>query len=394
MSQSFDVVIIGGGIVGGAVATFLAQHPDFKGSIAMVERDKTYEKASAPRSMGGIRQQFTTPENIRISQFAAEFLANIAEFLSVDGEVPDVNFRENGYLFLASEATEASMRRIHEIQINEGAKVELLDPDSLVKRFPLINPDGLALASFGLADEGFIDAFSLLQGFRKKARAAGVVMIDAEVSDITTKGGQVESVSLSSGEKIGCGIAVNCAGYSAGNVASWAGISLPVKPRKRYVYVLDARHEIKDFPLMIDNTGIFLRPEGAYFLCGLSPNDDEDEDVDPDDFEVDHSWFEERIWEALAHRAPVFEAIKVVNSWAGHYDMNLFDHNAIIGAHRACPNLYHATGFSGHGVQQAPAVGRGMAELIATGGFETLDLSVFRPERIEENDPHIEEAVV
>lgn len=388
------MVVIGGGVIGGAVSTFLARHPSFTGTIAMIERDKTYEKASAPRSMGGIRQQFSTPENIRISQFAAEFLNNLPEYLSVNGDVPDVNFRENGYLFLASPETEATMRRIHDIQIKEGAEVELLTPDILSKRFPLINPDGIALASYGLAGEGFIDAFSLVQGFRKKARASGVTMIDAEATNISVKNGHLESIALDSGEVISCGVAVNCAGYEAGTIASLAGVSLPVKPRKRCVYVLDARHEIKDFPLMIDATGIFVRPEGAYFLCGLSPEDDEDVDADPNDFDVDHSWFEERIWEALAHRAPVFEAIKVVNSWAGHYDMNLFDHNAILGPHPACPNLFHATGFSGHGVQQSPAVGRGMAELIATGSFETLDLSVFRPERIENNKPHIEEAVV
>ncbi|MDJ0684562.1 MAG: FAD-dependent oxidoreductase [Alphaproteobacteria bacterium] len=392
--QNFDIVIIGGGVIGGATATFLARREDFNGSIAVIERDRTYEFASTPRSMGGVRQQFTTPENIRISQFTAEFLRNLPDYLAVEGETPDLSFRQNGYLFLASSESETAMRRIHATQTREGAPVALLTPDEIGARFPEMRLDGVTLGSFGTEHEGWIDAFALVQGFRKKAQSLGVAFLNEEAVGLTLDKGRVSEVQLRSGIRIGCGIAVNAAGYMSGSVAAWAGLDMPVKPRKRMVFVIDNRRPAPHWPLLIDLNGVYIRPEGRYFLCGVSPEESEDSDADPADFEVDHDWFETRIWETLAARALMFEAVKVVNAWAGHYDMNLFDHNAILGPHPDVPNLIHATGFSGHGIQQSPAVGRGVAELIATGGYESLDLSAFRVERIAENKPFVEEAVV
>ena len=394
MTDTYDVVIIGGGVIGSAAAFFLAERPDFSGTVAVVERDSSYEFASTPRSCGGVRQQFTTPQNIRISQFTAAFLAQIADRLAVDGDVPDVNFRKNGYLFLGTEAMAGPMRRINEVQKASGAPVELLDGDALAARFAWLNTEGIACGSFGEEDEGWIDPFSLLQAFRRKAKSLGVDYVDDEVVSIARDGGRVTGVTLASGRVLGCGAAVNAAGYRGGKVAAMIGADLPVRPRKRSVFVVDIREQIADYPLVIDHTNVYWRPEGQFFICGRSPDADNDPEVEDDDFVVDHAWFESEIWPIMAERDSRFEALKVVNSWAGQYDMNLFDHNAVIGPHPDVENFYFANGFSGHGLQQSPAVGRAISELITTGTYETLDLSVFRFERIAENKPFLELAVV
>lgn len=393
-NQAFDVVIVGGGVIGSAIAYFLSARADFSGRIAVVERDQTYEFASAPRSLGGVRQQFTTPENIKISQFTADFLAGVGDFLEVDGDRPDVGFKKQGYLFLGTPEMETAMHRIHEIQKREGAPVTLLDPAAMSEKFPYLNLDGISLGSYGTANEGWIDPFALLQAFRRKARMLGVTYFDDEVIGLDRDGGKVTAAHLKSGETLAAGVIVNAAGYRSGKVAAMAGADLPVRPRKRSVFVVDIREQIPNHPLLIDPSGVYWRPEGQYFICGTSPKEPDDPEVADDDFDVDHEWFEEEIWPVMAERCPKFEALKVVNSWAGMYDMNLFDHNAVIGPHPEITNLYFANGFSGHGLQQSPAVGRALSELITVGKFETLDLTAFRFDRIAAGEKFLEEAVV
>lgn len=393
-NQAFDVVIIGGGVVGSAIAYFLTARADFTGRVAVVERDQTYEFASAPRSLGGVRQQFTTPENIKISQFTAEFLAEVGDLLEVDGDRPDVGFKKQGYLFLGTAEMEASMRRIHDIQRRENAPVALLDATAIAAKFPWLTLDGITLGSYGTANEGWIDPFALLQAFRRKARAQGATYFDDEAVAIDRDGARVTAVRLKGGDILSAGKIVNAAGFRAGRVAAMAGIDLPVQPRKRSVFVVDIKEQIPNHPLLIDSSGVYWRPEGQYFICGTSPEEENDPEPDYDDFEVDHEIFENEIWPVMAARCPKFEALKVVNSWAGMYDMNLFDHNAVIGPHPDVTNLYFANGFSGHGLQQSPAVGRAVAELIAAGKFETLDLAAFRFDRIAAGEKFLEEAVV
>lgn len=393
-SKAFDVVVIGGGVIGSAIAYFLSNRADFTGSIAVIERDQTYEFASAPRSLGGVRQQFTTPENIKISQYTAEFLAEVGDLLEVDGDRPDVGFKKQGYLFLGAPGMEDGMRRIHDIQRRENAPVTLLDAGAMAERFPWLNLDGITLGSYGTANEGWIDPFALLQAFRRKARALGATYFDDEAVGMNRDGGTVTAVHLKGGDTLSAGVVVNAAGYRGGKVAAMAGANLPVAPRKRSVFVVDIKEQIPDHPLLIDHTGVYWRPEGQYFVCGKSPEEDNDPEVEDDDFEVDHAWFENEIWPVMAERCSKFEALKVVNFWAGMYDMNLFDHNAVIGPHPEITNLFFANGFSGHGIQQSPAVGRALSELIAAGKFETLDLSAFRFERIAAGEKFLEEAVV
>jgi sarcosine oxidase len=374
-TESYDVVIIGGGVIGSSTAYFLASQPGFQGRIAVIEKDSTYETAATPRSAGGVRQQFSTPENVVISQFAAQFYKSIDEHLAVGNEKPAIQFRENGYLFLATHAGLKTLVANHRIQHEYGAETLLWTPQELEARFPWVNIADLAGATFGPSNEGWIDPYGLLQAFRKKARSLDVTYVSGEVVGLELANGRVTAVKLKEGGRIACGTAVNAAGYRARVIAGYAGIDLPVHPRKRFIYVFDCREEFESdsMPLTIDPSGVWFRPESGNFICGVSP--DESDDPDCTDFELDYRLFEDLIWPSLAHRVPVFEAIKLVRAWAGHYDYNVLDQNVLIGPAPQVPNLHFANGFSGHGLQQSPAIGRALSELIAYGEFRTLDLS-------------------
>lgn len=380
MLRNFDVVIIGGGVIGSAAAYFLAAEEAFGGSIAVIERDPTYAEAATPRSAGGIRQQFSTPENVLISSFGVNFVKSVAEHLSVGSEAPELNFREEGYLFLSTGAGLRTLIDNQQLQHQLGAGTLLMTPAELAERFPWLNCGDLAGGSFGPVNEGWLDPYSLLQAFRRKARALGVTYLQDEVGGVEVSQGRVRSVALRSGETIGCGAVVNCAGVNAWRIAAWIGLDLPVRPRKRFVYVFDCREELTGVPLIVDPSGVWVRPEGVNFICGVSP--DEGNDPDSTDFELDYRLFEELIWPTLAHRVPAFEAIKLIRAWAGHYDYNLLDQNVIVGPAPHVPNFFMANGFSGHGLQQSPAIGRALSELIAYGGYRTLDLRRFGYERV------------
>ena len=390
--QSCDVLIVGGGVIGSAIAYFLAGRTDFKGSIVVVEKDATYETAATPRSAGGVRQQFSTPENVQMSQFGAAFIKSIGEHLSVDGDIADVPFTEWGYLFLATDGGLETLRGNHTTQTSLGAKVALLTPSELKTRFSWLCVDDLAGGCYGLADEGWTDPYGLLQAFRRKARALGATYLADEAVGFERGGRGVASVTLRDGGRLGCGAVVNAAGYHAHKIAAAAGIDLPVRPRKRIVYVFDCRSGPQRAPLTIDPTGVWCRPEGASFICGISPP--EADDPDTTDLEIDYRWYEDVVWPTLAHRIPAFEAIKLVRAWAGHYDYNTLDQNAILGPHPEVGNFYFANGFSGHGLQQSPAVGRAIAELIAHGAYRSIDLGRFGFERVLRRAPLFELNVV
>lgn len=383
--RHFDVVIAGGGIIGSAIAYFLAAEPAFAGSIAVVEPDPTYGEAATPRSAGAIRQQFSTPENIEISRFGIEFIKRAGEHLAVDGEAPDIGFLEHGFLFLASPAGLAVLDANHALQRRHGADVARLGPAALHDRFPWLATDDLGGGTLGLSGEGWFDPFTLLQAFRRKARSLGVVYIKDRVVAMRSTGARVTAVALGGGEDIVCGMVVDAAGPRAAEVAAMAGLTLPVRPRKRLVFVFNCRTEIAGCPLVIDPAGLWFRPESGAFICGISPP--EEEDPDCLDFEIDYGLFDRLLWPLLARRVPAFEAIKTTRAWAGHYDYNTFDQNAILGPHPEVANFHFANGFSGHGVQQSPAVGRAIAELITFGGFRSLDLGRFGYARMAAGAP-------
>ena len=382
LQRRYDVVIVGGAIVGSAIAYFLARESEGRLSTLVVERDPSYARCSTSGSLSSIRQQFSRAENIVISQFGIGFIKSVADHLTVDGETPDLGFREPGYLVLADADGLGILETNHRLQRDLGAQVALLSPDDLARRFPWLSVEGLAGGALGLADEGWVDAYSLMVGFRKKAIALGVTYVSDEVTGLERHGARVIAARLAGAGRIEAGWVVNAAGPNGRAVAAMAGLDLPVYSRKRCVFVFDCKTTIPDCPLVIDPTGVFVRPEGPAYVTGWSPP--EAEDPDCEDFQVDWPLFEDKIWPVIARRVPAFEAIKATNAWACHYAFNPLDHNAILGPHPEVENFIFANGFSGHGVQQSPAVGRGIAEFLVHGRYVSLDLSPFRFARFAE----------
>ena len=365
-----DVVIIGGGVIGSATAYFLRL--DGRCRVIVIERDASYARASSALSASSIRQQFSCPVNIALSRFGLEFLRNLEEHLEVDGDAPAIGLREPGYLYLAGPDGEAVLRANYATQAAHGVKTALLDPAGLRARFPWMNVEGLVAGSLGLDGEGWFDGPALHRAFLRKARSLGAEYRQAEAVGFEREGDAITAVRLADGERVPCGAVVNAAGPYARTVASWAGIALPVEARRRSVFVLACRERLPDCPLVIDTTGVWFRPDGERFLAGWSPP--EQDDPERLALDVDHEQFDEVVWPAVAARAPALEAVRVTGSWAGHYEFNTFDQNALLGRLPEAPNLYFGNGFSGHGMQQSAGAGRGLSELILHGRWTTLDL--------------------
>ncbi len=387
-----DVVIAGGAAIGSSAAYFLASNPDFHGSVLVVEKDFSYEKCATTLSAASIRHQFSTPGNIQMSQFGTEFIKHIGEHLAVNGEAPDVGFHEKGYLFLATPAGQSILESNHRVQRSLGADVSLLTPAQLQTRYPWLNTEDLSAGSLGLSGEGWLDAYGLMHGFRRKAISLGVQYQQAQVVGVKRQGRKVQSVALSDGSSIECAVLINAAGTGAHALAHNAGIDLPVQSRKRCVFHFTSSAQVSNCPMVIDPSGAYFRPEGKGFICGISPPAEQDPECV--DFDVQHSLFDDVLWPLLAARVPGFEAVRLQNAWAGHYDMNTFDCNVILGAHPELDNLLFANGFSGHGMQQSPAVGRALSELVAYGAYRSLDLRAFGWNRVLENKPLLEINVV
>jgi FAD-dependent oxidoreductase domain-containing protein 1 len=387
-----EIVVIGGAVVGSSIACHLAQRLGAGERVLVLEKDPSYARCATALSAGSIRQQFSTPVNVATSLYGIAFLREIGERLAVAGARPDIGLVEGGYLFLASQAGLPALAENFRVATGFGADIAWLEGGALSAAFPWLATEGVAAGTFGRSGEGWFDGYGLMQAFRAKARSLGVVYAPAEAVGLDLAGGRVAGVRLADGGRIACGAAVLAAGTGTAGLAAGAGIDLPVRSRKRFVFTFDCREALPRFPLLIDPSGVYVRPEGTGYLCGRSPA--EAEDPDSVDFEVDHAWFEERIWPVLAARVPAFEAIRPGRAWAGHYDLNLFDQNAFVGVLPGFENLYIANGFSGHGLQQAPAVGRGLAELITAGRYLTLDLASLGYERYLRRAPLVEHAVV
>uniref|UniRef100_A0A2K5ZLY8 FAD-dependent oxidoreductase domain-containing protein 1 n=1 Tax=Mandrillus leucophaeus TaxID=9568 RepID=A0A2K5ZLY8_MANLE len=361
-----DVVIVGGGVLGLSVAYWLKKLENRQGGmqVLVVERDHTYSQASTGLSVGGICQQFSLPENIQLSLFSASFLRNINEYLAVTDAPPlDLQFNPSGYLLLASEKDAAAMESNVKVQKQEGAKVCLMSPDQLRNKFPWINTEGVALASYGMENEGWFDPWCLLHGLRQKLASMGVSFCQGEVTRFVTSSQCMlttddEMVTLKSihevhvkmdhsleYQPVECAIVINAAGAWSAQIAALAGIG-------------------KGPPGTLQGTKLPVEPR-------------KEEEPDPANLEVDHDFFQEKVWPHLALRVPAFETLKVQTAWAGYYDYNTFDQNGVVGPHPLVVNMYFATGFSGHGLQQAPGVGRAVAEMILEGSFQTIDLSPF-----------------
>lgn len=392
----YDVVIVGGAMFGASVAWFLADNPDFDGSVLVVERDPTYELSSTAHTNSCMRQQFSNEINVRISQFAADFVKNFHEYMGNDDRVPKLTIQNYGYMYLAdNEGFAETLRESQKVQLACGAGTRIMSANEIKAEYPFYNVEDIVAGSHNLVDEGFWDGPTVFDWWRRSAREKGVEYVANEVVAMTRNavGSKVQSVTLASGEIINCSRLVNASGPRAALTARMAGIELPVEPRKRYTYIFSAEKPVeRDVPLTIDPSGVHFRSDGANYLAGCPPENDPA--VAPDDFIEDQSIWEEKIWPTVANRVPQFDAIRVVNSWVGHYAFNTFDHNAVLGPHTDVENFIFVNGFSGHGLQQSPAMGRGIAELITYGEYRELDLSPFNYSRIPNNQPFVEKAII
>jgi len=388
MSQLYDVIIIGGGIIGSSIA-FNLKNDGFDGKIAVFERDPTYEYSSTALSSAGIREQFSQEVNIKISMYALEILKNFEEEMQVDEDPPHIGLKNTGYMFVAN--TEKQMSILEKNNVTQkrlGASVELIGPDEILNKVPIMNIEGVTGASFGERDSD-IDPWGFLQAYIKKGKSLGVKYIYDEVTEILTEENSVAGIKTKKGDKFLSGIIVNASGPWSGEVAKLAGITLPVVPLRRQMFFFNAPKKFDYmFPLIINGNGLVWRNEtDEQFRVSKY------KEGDPPgfNFTVDYDFFNEVLWPELAHIAPLFNSLKLTRAFSGLYCVNTIDANAIVGEHPELQGFYLATGFSGHGLQQAPAIGKGFSELIRLQRYETLDLGSLKPQRFEMNELVIEE---
>jgi glycine/D-amino acid oxidase-like deaminating enzyme len=378
-----DIAIIGGSLSGAAMAHHLAAL-GFGGRIVLIERDPAFTHAATSLSAAGIRQQFSSAQNIALSARTLAFLrATGAERFSL---------REQGYLILSSPSGRAIHAENHAVQMNSGADIAWLEPDELARHMAWLNVEGLGAGTLGRTGEGWFDPHALRAHLRGTAREAGVVLRQGAVTalDMSADGA---TIGFADGSRLRAARVVICAGPQSGDVAALAGVALPVEPRKRTVFVFSCREALAGLPLVADPSGVWFRPEGNRFICGWSPDDADDVRAADDDFAPDWALFEDILWPALAARVPVFERLKLETAWVGHYDTNAFDHNAVIGPLDDGARLFAVTGFSGHGVQQAYAAAEGCAALMLDR-LPPTDITPFAFARIAAGRPFLERNII
>ena len=375
------LVIVGGGVIGCAAAYFLARE---HGVLAQVlERDPTYTRASSALSASSIRQQFSTPLNIALSRASLDLMAPWRDTLS---------FVEAGYLYLVPEAAAGALRTLNQLQRSAGADIRLLDPDALRARWPWLCTNDIALGSWGARGEGWFDGPALHQRLRREAVALGVRFDRADIHTFETRADTVLAAIDTNGSRYEVEQVILCAGAWSAPLVAALGVALPVRARKRDVFVLEAPTTLPGCPLLIDPSGVWMRPDQRVFLTGAPPRDGDPDDAPLDT--IDHGLFDECIWPVLAARIPAFEALRVRSAWAGYYEMNTFDHNGLVGALPGWRNAFTACGFSGHGMQHALAVGRGLASFVVRGEWGAIDLAPLSPERLARNEPLVESNII
>ncbi len=384
-----DIVVIGGGIVGSAVAYFLAR-TGRAGKVAVIEPDPSYAFSATPAANGGIRQLFSLSENILMARYGLDFFADFHKVMAVDGNAADIGFKRRGYLFISDDGDHARMEANHRLQESLGARVNLLDRDALKARFPSLNVTDVALAVHA-PDDAWINPHAALMGFRDKARSLGVDYVEDRVVDWRSGGGLAREVNLASGATLAPNSFVLAAGAWSGEIGALIGLALPVEAMCRESHYFVTSNEIEPLPFIKTETHLAFGPEGEGYAGGL-PDWDQ-----PAGFHLDAhpTRFEDLVWPRLAHRLPPLETLKLRRSWVGHYARNRLDLTAIVGRWEGGPeNAYMACGYSGHGIMHAPASGLALAELILEGGFRTLDLSAFGYGRIAAGRPYREQGII
>jgi FAD-dependent oxidoreductase domain-containing protein 1 len=383
------IVIIGGSIMGSSLAYHLAIAGE-AARVLVIEPDPTYALAAAPRSAGGVRLMHGLAENIEMSRYGREVYQSFATLMDVDGEPGTFPFRALGYLYLVAGApavreAESSWR----VQTAQGVANELLERAALAARFPAMRFDDVDAGLFA-PEDGFIDPYAAVQGFRRKAVSLGVEYLPDRVVGIEAGARRAERVLTASGARIEAEAVVNMTGAWASEICAMVGMPLPVEPLSRPTFYFELREPLGPLPLTKDPSGASFRTEGAGFAAGFTRPDA------PGGFrwdvgEDDHDLFERVIWPRLAHRVPAFERLRVKRTWAGHYAWNRLDGNTIVGPWiGGLENFYVATGFSGAGLQKAPAIGRALTELLLEGRYRTLDLSRLSYQRVIDNAPLVE----
>ena len=394
-NTSYDVVIIGGATMGACTAWFLVSNPDFSGKVLVVEPDPTFSQAQTGASNNCMRQQFANPINVKIGQYAADFVRSFRESLGGDPKVPELSIRNFGYLYLSDNADlTAVLQRDQRVQEECGAGTKMVTADEIAAAYPFYKLDDIEAGSLNTENEGYYNAPLMVEWLIKKSVELGVDYVQNEVTAIGRDGDEVTSVTLATGETIEAGAVVNASGTRAGIVADMAGLKLDIQSKRRYTYIFRAKQPLdRDLPLTIDPTGVHFRQFGDDYLVGCPPLG-EDATVDVDDFSAEDDIWEQKIHPIIANRIPQFKEVEIVDFWMGHYDFNTFDYNVVIGPHDEVSNFHFTNGSSGHGSQQGPAVGRGVAEQIIYGEFRSMDLSPFLYERFAKGERVIERAVI
>jgi|TARA_B100001059_G_scaffold212890_1_gene228296 FAD-dependent oxidoreductase domain-containing protein 1 len=387
--MNYDIVIIGGGIIGSSVAYHLARDGR-AGTIAVIERDITYSEAATPRGSGGIRQLFSLPENIEMARYGLDFYKKFDQTMSSKGDQISISFRRQGYLFVSDAGNEKVMEQNFHNQQKMGVKAQLLDNTNLEQLFPSIYNNDVKLAVYS-PDDAWIDAYSALNGFKSKARELGVTYVSEEISSANIQNKKIKSLKCEEGPTVRGEVFILATGAWSGEIAKYFDVNIPVEPMSRESYFFRCDKEIEPLPFIKTETDLAFRPEGNGFTGGMP------------DWSVKGGWnwelsptrFEDTVWPSLAHRIPAMKTIKLERSWRGHYARNNLDYNAIIGPWAANPhNLLIATGFSGHGIMHAPATGLAISELVLEGRYKTIDLTRFGTERVVAEKPYRESGIV
>jgi FAD-dependent oxidoreductase domain-containing protein 1 len=381
-----DVVIVGGAAMGAATAYYLKTvEPSLE--VTVVERDPTYRQSSTVLSDGNVRIQFNLEENIRMSQYALEVLADFPERMAVGDFKPEPAARHQGNLFLTDEAHRLDAEVGLQRQLDLGCAAEWLEAPEIRRRFPAYDGAGYAGGTLGPLD-GSVDPTAVLQGYVRKSASLGVEYLTSAAAAFTKKGDAMTGVTLADGTHLAASVVVNAAGAWCAPLAATVQVDLPVIPVMRTVYTIETSIDNSVLPSVFLPSGLYVIPEAAgRFLVGWSQRDD----PVGYDFDFSRGKFYELIWPELGTQLPAFEALNLTGGWVGLYEVNSLDENAIIGEWPGLQGLYLANGFSGHGFQHAPAVGRHLAELIL-GLTPSLDLARLSPQRIIDQEPLYEHA--
>ena len=365
-----DVVIVGGGIIGTSTAYFLSKEGR---KVKVIEKDPTYKRASFPLSLGGFRRQFFQKENIMLGKFSREFLLNVPSDLKTkNNPSPTVSMVPNGYLLLfgPEHAQEQYLALENHKACDAGTKN--IKGSELKHKFPYISEKGIETATYSDTKiEGWIDPYLFHNALKNKAIELGAEFVKGDVKSL---------------KDINANAIISAAGCWTNELLN----DIPVFPQKHTVFRFKCPKHIPEMPLTGDlTTGVYWRPEGKEYLAG-SPKPV----WDAKDLEPEWNDFEELVWPGLAKRISVFEEIKMTGAWAGYYDCNKLDNNAVVGKHPAYKNVYMATGFTGRGLMQAPGIGRALTELITTGSYQTIDLGCFSVERVLKQEERVEPYVL